>query len=714
MPVTAPTPTDMRAMALDFLDMGLCPMPPKQDGSKRPYVGEWKDYEHRLPTSREIMGWYRSELTGIGTVCGEVAGNLELFEFDDLDTYLAFCEVAVEAGMAGLVERVKGGYSERTPGLGVHWFYRCEEIAGNTKLASVPRPTPDNPKGVKVLIETRGQGGYAVMAPSYGTVHPSGLPYEVMEGRPEDIARVTPEERAALWALARSFDQMPVREVKPSTVRTEATGDRPGDIFNRDARWADVLGPAGWKAIYTRGETTYWRRPGKSHGVSATTNHTGNDTLIVFSSSTPFEVSPSSYSKFAAYTVLECDGDYQRAGKELLAQGYGEAPQGVYVSLTWDRPETVDEETGEVVVALAPGRVLLDEAIRRGVPPPDWLVEDVLVRGAIHLIYGEPESGKTILALRWVLDTLAVGGNVLFVDEESGLAAAARLLAAMGAESVDEGLHYFPFPSLDLDDAPALVSYAESVQPSLVVFDSLTDMLASAGLDENSGVEVTRWMVEVAQRLARSPYAPAVVLVDHISKDAANTKYSIASRAKKAKSDVLWLVDKLADFDQDRTANVDLHRHKNRPGVLPKKVRFVLGGEDGRLIADRFDPLQHGITSLSDGARELLTELGSETLGNEALRGRTGRSDEWVRQHIKELRDANLVEMSGSGRMTVYRSLSPIGERFPQIGEALTPTFSPNSTPLKGGIGEKERVGETEEEDDLPAYYRRQREKGNL
>ena len=336
-------------MALDFLDMGLCPMPPKQDGSKAPYASTWKQFEKRPPTTREVMGWYRAPLTGIGTITGAVAGNLELFEFDDLDTYLAFCEVAVEAGLVDLVERVKGGYSERTPGLGVHWFYRCEEIAGNTKLASVPRPTPDNPKGVKVLIETRGQGGYAVMAPSFGTVHPSGKPYEVMEGRPEDIVTVTPEERAALWALARTFDLMPVREVTPAAVRTEATGDRPGDIFNRDARWADVLGPAGWKAVYSRGGTTYWRRPGKSHGVSATTNHTGADTLIVFSTSTPFDPSPSSYSKFAAYTVINHDGDYQAAGKELLAQGYGEAPQGAYVSLTWGQgnkgaPSSIEQE----------------------------------------------------------------------------------------------------------------------------------------------------------------------------------------------------------------------------------------------------------------------------------------------------------------------------------------------------------------------------------
>src|SRR5690606_15383527 len=139
-----------------------------------------------------------------------------------------------------------------------------------------------------------------------------------------------------------------------------------------------------------------------------------------------------------------------------------------------------------------------------------------LVHGRIHMIYGEPESGKTILVLSWLLDVITRGHNVLFIDEESGLVAIAGLLQAMGADPdlVDQHVHYFPFPGIDKSRYAALLAYADQLAPALCIFDSLTDMLAVAGLDENSGIEVTSWMLEVAQALARRPYEPGVVLVD--------------------------------------------------------------------------------------------------------------------------------------------------------------------------------------------------------
>lgn len=92
----------------------------------------------------------------------------------------------------------------------------------------------------------------------------------------------------------------------------------------KDLGWSEVLEPHGWTTLFTHGSTTYWRRPGKSHGLSATTNHGGNDTLKVFSTSTVFEPvleSKKSYSKFAAYALLEHAGGFSAAARMLAAQG---------------------------------------------------------------------------------------------------------------------------------------------------------------------------------------------------------------------------------------------------------------------------------------------------------------------------------------------------------------------------------------------------------
>ena len=81
----------IREAALTAHALGLCVLPPREDGSKGPIApgGTWKGFQHHRPTEAELAGWYGSR-TGVGLVCGSISGNLELFEFDDKRT-LEFC-----------------------------------------------------------------------------------------------------------------------------------------------------------------------------------------------------------------------------------------------------------------------------------------------------------------------------------------------------------------------------------------------------------------------------------------------------------------------------------------------------------------------------------------------------------------------------------------------------------------------------------------------
>ena len=97
------------------------------------------------------------------------------------------------------MDRIGSGYREQTPN-GVHFFYYCD-APSNQKLAQ------DADR--KTLIETKGEGGYAVCAPSFGQVHPSGEPYVLLSGSFETIARITDEERKELHHLAATFDHTP-------------------------------------------------------------------------------------------------------------------------------------------------------------------------------------------------------------------------------------------------------------------------------------------------------------------------------------------------------------------------------------------------------------------------------------------------------------------------------------------------------------------------
>jgi hypothetical protein len=304
------------------LAAGLCPIPPKQDGSKAPDLKTWREYQTRLPTDAELAEWFTPGTTGLGFVCGNVSSDLEMTEWEgraiELDLFEAWIERCEQAGLGDLVDRVIGGYLEETPTGGVHLLWHCPDgIEGNQKLASRPG---DN--GPEVLIETRGEGGYVIVAPSNGSVHPTGKAWTLLAGSFATIATITADERRQLLEIARSFDEMP-REVVSGASSTRTPNDsddqRPGDWLIEHTTWPEILERYGWVQVYTdSNDITYWRRPGKTHGISATTNYNGSDVLKVFSTSTPFDTS-SAYTRFAAWAVLEHGGDYRAAARAARA-----------------------------------------------------------------------------------------------------------------------------------------------------------------------------------------------------------------------------------------------------------------------------------------------------------------------------------------------------------------------------------------------------------
>lgn len=347
----------VRRAAINAYKTGLCVIPPRGDGTKRP-VGDWAEYQINRPSRDQMERWYPSDgsgPTGVGIVAGAVSGGVEVIDFDDADTYESFKVVAKACGLTGLIDRIEDGYLEETPSGGVHWVWRCSEIGGNEKLARRPK-RPDEMRNehdtVKVLIETRGEGGFAVLAPSNGSIHPSGKSYRLLRGGFSSIAEVTPGERGDIFQLARSFDGMPPRD-EQTEARAFATEDaRPGDDFNARATWGDILEPAGWTRVYERGGRTYWRRPGKAEGISATTNHGGYDLLYVFSTSTVFEPEQG-YSKWRAYAVMNHNGDWSAAARDLRAKGYG-APDAPFSAQLSGIDATEPRATSQLVVTPYP------------------------------------------------------------------------------------------------------------------------------------------------------------------------------------------------------------------------------------------------------------------------------------------------------------------------------------------------------------------------
>jgi putative DNA primase/helicase len=312
------------------------------DGTKRP-DGAWKQYQTKRPTEDTVRTWFEDGHPGMGIILGSVSGGLEMLEFEGRavaeQRHEEFDEIAEASGLGELWQRIKDGYCELTPSGGYHLIYRVTggSVLPNTKLARRPsteeelKATPG--ARVQVLVETRGEGGFVVTAPSHGPVHPSGQPWQLLAGHPKNIAEITADERGALFTIARMLDQMPAPEV-PAQTRAEHPADsvdfggvKPGEDYEQRTDWADILTPLGWRLLGQHGNTRYWQRPGKTDpGPSATTGHADDrDRLYVFTTSTEFEAERP-YTKFGAYALLEHGGDHSAAAKELRRRGYGSAP----------------------------------------------------------------------------------------------------------------------------------------------------------------------------------------------------------------------------------------------------------------------------------------------------------------------------------------------------------------------------------------------------
>jgi len=340
--------------ALAAYGAGLHIVPTKMDGSKAPFISEmtpeelesevgaeiadeilksatikgdkiftWSHHRYKQASIKQINEWYtprQGMQTGLAVVTG--AAGIEGFEFETVEAYELFKEQAKEWGLSDLIELVSAGYEDSTPGGGIHWLYFCDAVLeqkiGNVQLASLS----DADGKLKISIETRGYGGYYICNPSYGRVHDTGKPYIRNRGGFDSILTLTADERDQLHSIARSLNQKP--PVKSVYSPKSSTGNSPGDVFNEQGIWSDILEPSGWTLARGGGNVDYWRRPDKTAGHSATVGSTAElqDKLYVFSSNAAPLEADISYDKFGAYAWLNHGGDFSAAAKELAAQGY--------------------------------------------------------------------------------------------------------------------------------------------------------------------------------------------------------------------------------------------------------------------------------------------------------------------------------------------------------------------------------------------------------
>jgi len=327
--------------ALRYQDAGYNCIPIALDGSKRPAVSTWKPYQTQQASSAELQRWFGQQQLGIGIVCGPVSGNLLVIDFDrdSEQTYLLWMQL-VRQQMPTVADQLA---VVKTPRPGYHVWIACDEPPPAPQVLAYTAPEPrllDTNSSVLdadgnqilapgVLIEVRSSGNYVIAPGSPPAVHESGREYVWHRGGPDKVPKLSSIHVHTLLDLARQLTRYtPQHVTRPESAGSIYQGEpRPGDIYNEQTDLLELLQQHGWQEHHTAaGDVVHVTRPGKrtSDGTSGTVgalrSPKGKPLLYVFSSSaSPFGANQT-YDAFAAYTMLEHQGDYSRAAAVVRVQ----------------------------------------------------------------------------------------------------------------------------------------------------------------------------------------------------------------------------------------------------------------------------------------------------------------------------------------------------------------------------------------------------------
>ena len=300
-------------VAIQYTENGLCALPAIRS-QKRPMC-KWTKYQHELPTEAEWEGWKFADALCI--VCGKISGNLLMIDFDQQGKALPEFKsrIAPELYSRLVIEQSQSG--------GFHIIVRSEApVPGNTVLAK--------DSDGKVLIETRGEGGIFLCAPTPG--------YVLTQGNFQNIPVLRAEVIETLLTTAWSLDQAPQQEptappIPDSVPRSPVekrygTSKSPMEDYNERGRddFKKLLEKHGWRYTGDEADNERWLRPGKSqHSKEKSASLHHNKPTFYIHSSNCILPAGQGYSFFYVYAHLEHGGDQKAAAKELTSLGYGDA-----------------------------------------------------------------------------------------------------------------------------------------------------------------------------------------------------------------------------------------------------------------------------------------------------------------------------------------------------------------------------------------------------
>lgn len=249
-------------------------------------------------------------------VCGKISGGLTILDFDEPGFYEKW------RGKAGELAQVLPT-QQTGSGEGYQVAFRSNLPIRNDKLAYA---TADNEEGRITAIETRGEGGYAVVAPSCcpeavkrGKKHRQ--PYKVLQGDFAEIPTISEDQTQFLLEAARSLDEMPKnkKQMQAASLPPGGSGDsaNTGVIgqFNQKYDLASILERNGYEKRGNR-----YLAPASTSGLPGV-HIFENGRCYSHHANCPLN-DGHSHDAFSVFCILEHGGDIKGAVK-AAAEGLG-------------------------------------------------------------------------------------------------------------------------------------------------------------------------------------------------------------------------------------------------------------------------------------------------------------------------------------------------------------------------------------------------------
>jgi hypothetical protein len=275
--------------------------------------------------------------------------------------------------------------------------------------------------------------------------------------------------------------------------------------------------------------------------------------------------------KMLRQTATWSDAFEQRVAAEVETLRVREEARRRQRSRGWSEPHRFD--------------LTLDEE-----PEPEHLgVGGFLLAALLVWLFGEPETGKSVLASEAGVRELHAGRVAVHLDAEAGEADVRQKYRALGATAEElSRLYVYDVSGVDLIQNPGwLLRRCQEIGARLAVLDSAAALLAAAGLSENENAEVGAFVTTVLLPVVRS--GVCVVVLDHVTKADPHSRYPRAAGVKLALSDLAYNASAPEPFARGRSGRLRLRCEKDRSGWVGRGTQFDIGvtaSDGGRLELD--------------------------------------------------------------------------------------------------------------------------------